>query len=381
MDSRPTVLHLIDTGGPGGAETIFRNLIVGLGRKVRSVPVVPLRDWLYDDLTSRGLEPLVFRPEELSGPAHLRAIASLIRHHGVDLIQTHLLGSGVYASLVASRYGLPVVATFHGVPDIPPDSRFIRLKVRILSRRRNAIVFVSHRLRAHLTRAHGFPASRSFVIHNGLDLRSLGDASATEAAGPRAGGEDLIVGAVGNLRPAKDYPNLLRAAAELTERGVSLRVLIAGEGDGELKQALVELRSKLGLDERVEFLGFRKDVHRFLQSVDVFVMSSKVEGLPLAPVEALALGKPVVATRAGGTDEVVRDGETGLLVPVEDPVALADALQRVHENREWAARLARAGQEDVVQRFSLERMTDDYLELYRRALAKGSSGPGEPLDA
>lgn len=372
MGRRRTVLHLIDTGGPGGAETIFRNLVTGLGAGWRSVPVVPVRDWLHESLREHGIEPVLMQEHDLAGLAHLRAIIRLIRRHQADLVQTHLLGSAVYASLAAVPFRIPVVSTFHGLPDIPPRGLRTDAKVRILSRRGNRVVFVSSGLRERMLASHRFPVGRTRVVLNGVALPPADVAPVARAElGASAG--DYLVGAVGNLRPAKDYATLLRAAAVLVERGVPLRMVIAGEGSGPLLEELLLLRSQLGLVGRVEFLGFRPDVHRLLATFDAFASSSSSEGFSLASVEALALGKPVVATRSGGPEEILLDGRTGLLVPTADPAALADALERLHREPELGRRLGAAGNEDVRRRFPVERMVTDYERIYREALGDASA--------
>lgn len=372
MAHRRTVLHLIDTGGPGGAETIFRSLVTGLGAGWRSVPVVPVRDWLYESLLEHGVRPIVLEGDDLTGLGHLRAIARLIRGHRVDLVQTHLLGSAVYASLASSPFRIPVITTFHGSPDIPADGRWTRLKIRILSRPMNRAVFVSGRLRDELLALHGFARDRSRVVLNGIDLPPPGVAAAPrEELGALPG--EFLVGAVGNIRPAKDYGTLLSAAAELVKREVPLRMVIVGQGEGRLLDELLARRSELGLEERIEFLGFRSDVHRLVAAFDAFVTSSSNEGFSLTTVEAMALRKPVVATRSGGPEQIVTDGETGLLVPTRDPRAISDALQRLHRDPELARRLGIAGDLDVRRRFTAERMVSDYERVYREALGESRS--------
>ncbi len=362
-----TVLHLIDTGGPGGAETILLSVVTGLGPEWRSVPVVPVRDWLHGALVERGVEPILLRPEELAGPAHLRTILRLIRRHRVDVVHTHLLGSAVYASLAAAPFGVPVVSTFHGLPDIPPSGRWTSSKIRILSRRRNRVVFVSGKLRDAMVERHGFRRDLTRVVPNGVELPPPGTPPLDRAA-LGAGPGDFLVGAVGNLRPAKDYATLLRAAAELVRRRVPLRVVVAGQGSGALRDELLALRTELGLEERVAFLGFRRDVPRLLATFDAVVSSSSSEGFSLAIVEALALGRPVVATRSGGPEEILRQGETGLLLPTGDPAALADGLERLWREPELGARLGAAGDKDVRKRFAVERMVGDYAAIYREVL-------------
>ncbi|EQD46462.1 Glycosyl transferase, group 1 domain protein, partial [mine drainage metagenome] len=138
----------------------------------------------------------------------------------------------------------------------------------------------------------------------------------------------ILVGAIGNIRAAKDYGNLLHAARALVDRSDRFRVVVAGQYGGTLADDLMRLRSQLGLEERVFFLGLRADVATVLHNLDLFVLSSRSEGFSIACVEAMACGIPVVATRCGGPEEIL-DARTGILVPAGNPSALADAVHRI----------------------------------------------------
>ena len=136
-----------------------------------------------------------------------------------------------------------------------------------------------------------------------------------------------VVGNVANFKAAKDHPTLLQAAARVRERVPEVRFLLIGQGP--LEPETRRLAADLGLDGTVVFTGFRTDAHRLLAALDVFTLSSTYEGLPIALIEAMALGRPAVVTRVGGVPEVLHDGAQGLLVPPRDPAALADGLLRL----------------------------------------------------
>lgn len=167
-----------------------------------------------------------------------------------------------------------------------------------------------------------------------------------------AGPDDFLVVAVGNIRPAKDYGTLLRAAALLRQEGVPLRLVIVGEGAGRLLHELEAERRQLGLEDVASFAGFRSDARRLLASADAYVSSSTSEGFSLSTVEALWLGRPAVATRSGGPEAIIQDGRTGRLVPTANPWALARGLMEVHRNPSRARKWAEAGCQDVQLRFS-----------------------------
>jgi glycosyltransferase involved in cell wall biosynthesis len=301
---------------------------------------------------------------------YLVRLRALIRAHDVRLIHAHLLASSVYGSLVARITGLPVVCTFHGMPDFPEHGRLLSAKLRIIQRRRNRIVFVSRTLRDTVLARHAIAESLCRVIHNGIALREPA-VEGTERAELGAAEGAFLALAVGNLRPTKDYATLLRAAALVRDAGVPLRLAILGEGEGPLRDTLEAERTRLGLDDVVLFAGFRPDAARFLAEADVYVSSSTTEGFSLSTVEALWLTRPVVATRSGGPEEIVRDGETGRLVPVGDPEALSRALIEVWEYRARARSRAEHGRGDVLARFSQETMIARYEALYDELLELG----------
>jgi glycosyltransferase involved in cell wall biosynthesis len=370
VTDRHTVLHLIETGGPGGAETIFRDIVTGLASaRWLSVPVIPVEDWLHQALAEKGVTPILLPAH---GNGRLRTLVGLrriMRKNEIDLVHAHLLGSGVYASLAGLPKHTPVVCTLHGLPDVSGADPLLPLKIRIVSWRRNRIVFVSNALRDAVLSRHPLPLGSVTVVHNGIEVTPPDlDGSEREQLGAAPG--DFLVGAVGNLRPAKDYPTLLRAVAIARDRGCPMRVVVLGEGSGQLQHDLMELRSRLGLNQIVSFLGFRWDAQRLLSAFDAFALSSSTEGFSLSTLEALWIGTPVVATACGGPEEIVRHGVTGLLVPPRDPAALADALFRLYREPALAVRMAKTGMRDVQHRFSRARMIEAYEAIYDAAIRR-----------
>jgi glycosyltransferase involved in cell wall biosynthesis len=373
-----TILHLIDTGGPGGAETVFMELVTGLrARGWDSVAVVPERDWLDGALRARGVEPLLVPTRGSFDARYLARLCMVARRHGVRLIQTHLLSTSVYGSLVGRALGIPVVSTFHGTVDVAEDEAYRAAKLKIIDRRANRMVFVSESLREHFLAAHPLRRAHSQVIHNGIDadrFRPGRDDALRRELG--IADDAVLVGSVGNVRTAKAYPVLLRAAARLRDRVRSVHFAIVGQGDGSLLDELIRLRGELGLDEVVSFVGFREDIPRIMRSFDVYLISSSAEGFSLSTVQALASGLPVVATRCGGPEEILQDGAGGLLVERNSPAALADALHRLIIDRGERERLAASARSLVERRFTLDAMVTGYEALYARSLDRSARRVG-----
>ncbi len=228
----------------------------------------------------------------------------------------------------------------------------------------DCFVCASDAIRAMLI-ADGIPAARAITIHEGIDLGRV------DAAPPANLHADLwlphhapIVGNVAALVPHKGQRHLIEAAAIVVKTMPDARFVIAGEG--ELRPALERQIKEHRLEKHVFLLGFRPDVLSVHKAFDVFVMSSVTEGLGTSLLDAMACGKAIVATTAGGMPEVVADRQTGLLVPPRDHVAMAQALLRLLGDEDLRRRMGAAGQSRVRERFSAERMVQDTLAVYQR---------------
>jgi colanic acid/amylovoran biosynthesis glycosyltransferase len=269
-------------------------------------------------------------------------------------LHAHYATHPALACWVASRLtGLPWSMTVHA-HDITVDTTMLAEKARDAA----FVVAISER-NAQIVRAAGGPGTVVHVIHCGVDLTRLTPRPAA-ARSPR---DPFVVTCVASLEPYKGHEHLLRAVALLAGSGVDVRLQLVGAGDRE--RALRGLTRSLAVEDRVRFLGplDRDAVAGVLLGSHAFALASivtragKTEGIPVALMEAMALELPVVATRVGSVDELVRDGQDGLLVPPADPVALADALRRLAERPALAAQLGQAGRRTVAQGFDRARET------------------------
>jgi len=365
-----TILHLIDTGGPGGAETVYLNLASGLDtRSFKPVCVVSREGWLAQSLRGRGIEPLIVAAKGSFNVRYLRNLLRIVKEKHVDLIVAHLYGSAVYGSLVGLLSRTPVISILHGQSDIANDGRLAGVKRMLVSAGSKRVVFVSDRLRQDLERSLKVPDARSVVIANGVDpsrFSTTRDESVRRELGIAE--HEVLVGAIGNIRRPKSYDVFLRAAAFLRSRSDRYRFVIVGEPSGSLYEELLDLRKKLQLETAVSFLGLRSDVPTLLRGFDVYVSSSTTEGFSIACVEAMASGVPVVATRSGGPEEIVEDGVSGLLVPTQQPDLLGEAIQKVAEDRALAARLRERALARVHGRFTLPVMLREYERVFSQVL-------------
>ena len=292
----------------------------------------------------------------------LWALVRLFRREGVGLVHCHDLQAATYGTLAAKVARIPAILTVHGL-GIFRQRRSGALLPR-LGRWMDRVVFVGHWLQRHAAEQLGVRPRRPRVIHNGVDVDAFhpGDPGPELRAELRLAPGAPVVGTVGNLRPVKDYPTLVRAFARARQR-VSDAVLVF-VGDGGERPKLEALAAELGIADAVRFAGDRSDVPRLLRLFDVFALSSQTEGISIALLEAMASGLPAVVTDTGGNPEVVAEGHTGHLVPVGDADRLGDALAGLLSDpgrqRAWGA----AARERVVADFSFERMLREYEALY-----------------
>lgn len=364
------VLHAIDTTGPGGAETVFLNLIKGLDPlRFKSFVVITGPGWVCDELRKNGIEPIFVQSRGGFNLQYLWALVRVIRKYKINLVQSHLLGSNLYCSLAGLICRTPVVSTFHGFVDSSAKDRLMPIKARLINRGSSRIVFVSDRLKENFSRKYGFSLKKSVTIYNGVDtsvFQPAKDVSLRKELG--LGPENVLIGAVGNIRPAKGYECLIKAARLVCDTYPECKFVIAGEGSGTLYEELLNLRKRLNLEGSVFFLGFREDTAKVLNNLDVFVLPSVSEGFSIATIEAMACGLPVVATCSGGPEEIISNGETGLLVEVGSSEQTALAIEGLF--RDWPAAkiLAAAGRRFATGHFSVQAMVFGYQALYRERL-------------
>lgn len=357
------VLHLIETVNPGGAEQMIIDLVAGLrGKNVTSHVLLIKHGWLEDRLREMHV-PVTVRP--LRGSRDWRWIADLIRivrRRRYDLLHSHEFTMNGYTFL-AGRFGhAPTLATVHGNIEYV-KARWRRRGIYTwLARQAKPMVAVSGDTRRRLVADLGLPADGVRVIHNGVSLDDkTPDRDWFRREYGLAPGAKLI-GVIGRLTTVKGADVLIDALPHLAREYPDFHVAFLGRG--ELLAQLTAQVAKLGLADRVTFLGHVDNVRQRLGAFDLIVIPSRHEGLSLTLIEAMAASLPIVATAVGGTPEALEDQVSGLLVPPEDPAALAEACARLLRDPERAARLGARARERVMRDFTLDRMVSAYLSLY-----------------
>ena len=319
---------------------------------------------------------------ELSPVADITAVREIRRtvtRRRADVLHTHTAKAGatgrIAASLGRGEWPRATVHTFHGHVlsgyfGTRRERVFIQVE-RLLARRTGAIVAVSNEVRDDLVRLGVAPTEQIVVIAYGFDLSGLSRADDTERAELRAAIElpagGFVVGWAGRLTAIKRPRDLVRTLADLVSLRTEAYLVVVG--DGPERDGVEQLAAALGVGDRCRFLGYRRDMHRWYGTFDAFLLTSENEGAPVVAIEALASACPVVATNAGGTATVVRDGSSGYLAPVGDTRALAARLHELATTPGLARSLGDAGALDVRVRFTSEAMEDAVDDLYGRLLA------------
>lgn len=295
-----------------------------------------------------------------------------IRRARPDIVHTHISKAGVLGRLAAHLAGVPVVVhTYHGqVEELEGPSlrsRLLRAGEQLACRRTHALIAVSAQTAAGLQALGLGTPSQYRVIRNGIDLKYFSpDLDEPPAVLP---GSPLL-GVIASLTPEKGLDLIIGALGNLAPRYPQLRLCLVG--DGPLRRELEAQAHALGLETRIHFAGNVEDVRPYLRALDLLVVPSRREGQGRVLMEAMALGRPVMATRVGGIPELVCHGHNGWLVPPEDPAALAQAIAALLDDPPLRTALAREGRRCAEGEFGLEQMVAQVEELYLELLARSA---------
>jgi glycosyltransferase involved in cell wall biosynthesis len=375
-DQRIAVCHVASGDLWAGAEAQLAALLHALARhqSLRVFVVLLNEGRLAQEARRSGAEVKVIAESAHTFFEILGEATRYVRGRAIRILHSHRYKENLLAALLARRCRVPfVVRTEHGRPE--PFKGLEQLKQRVLqqvdrlvgSYATDRVISVCAELQPHLARYVN--PRRIAVIRNGLDTTDVrSDLSALEAK-RRLNIPDScpVLGYAGRLVPVKRLDIFLAAAKEMARRIPDSRFVVAGHGSE--RPRLEEMAGALGLQHRVLFLGHRDDIYDVLRALDVFVLCSDHEGLPMVLLEALHMGIAVVARRVGGLPEVIQDGVSGSLVDSADPSALTDACVRLLEDSNLRRRLARGGQSRVAERFSAEHTAADVADLYRSMCA------------
>lgn len=366
-----TIVEFIATGSVGGAEVYSLRLGEFLRSQGHRVIFIVRRDtMLRHEIEKRGFEAKFWPLPKRKGKRDVRTfirLSWLLRRERVDVLHTHLSYANTLGGFTGRTWRIPVVAHAHATDSAKPY------------RYAPFIAAVAGAVRDHLA-SQGVAQERLHVLYNGVPLEGLEPVTPEERSAARQrynlAPETPVAVVLANLRERKGHRFLIEAMAQLSRdnagRAAKIEVIFAGEG--REMEPLKKLARDLGLEKRVHFLGFTHDAAGVLAASDVMVLPSSKEGLSIAVTEAMARGIPVISTNVAGLPEVVRDGQTGLLVPPENVPALAVALKRRFDDDDEAQRMAVAARQLVESEFE-ETLCLSRFEAFLRQVVESYPAP------
>ncbi len=359
------ILQLIESWGPGGAETIVLELCKKLSERSFYPVVGLLKDgWLNQELSRHGIETVIIKNKYSCDPFCLWQLVKIIRMRKIDIIHSHEFMMNVYGTVASILTNKPIINTIHGKNYYWEKWRRI-LAYRFMGHFATKVVAVSEDLKNFVADRTGINRDKISVIYNGIDLNKYNIKNSCDILKIKKELmlNNVVIGSVGNIYPVKGYLYLIQAASKVIKRIPDITFLIIGKKTPYFDE-LKRIVDNLGINGHINFLGFRNDVQDLLALFDLYVSPSLSEGLSLSILQAMAAGKPVIATDVGGNQEIIRHGETGILISPQNSEMLADSILMLLENKTLANKLGMAARKVVKEKFSINCMIDNYIKLY-----------------
>ena len=362
------ILQISSAHALGGGERHLADLANGLARRGHDVhaalvPGSPLQRELAE-LPAENIIELPLR-NSLDLTSALK-LALFVRRNQIEIVHAHLARDYPLAAFAARRGGARLILTRHV---LFPLSRVHRVLLRRVAR----VIAVSQAVADGLSEQDIFEKDKIIVVHNGVDMVRFAKTREDDGAERQEIGAKFGVGVIGELAPIKGQESFLRAAAIVSSRRDDVDFIIAGEDKsrtGENRRLLESMIDELNLRQCVRITGWADDMVELLCTLDVFVSASRSESFGIAMVEAMASGVPVVATITAGAREIIDDDKTGVLVPIGDAEAMAEAICKLLDDPGRRARLADHARRMISERFSLDRMVSRTEQVYRDVLQR-----------
>jgi glycosyltransferase involved in cell wall biosynthesis len=366
------ILHIISSGGMYGAEAVILNLSRTLNETGHSSSLGVFSNsansnhQLHEAAAHAGIESHLIPCQGQVDHKVPGRIRDLARRTGADVVHAHGYKADIYTWFALGNSHIPLISTCHNWLDTNSLVRFYGVLDRFALRNYTAVVSVSDDVTKRLLDS-GVPEDQIVKIGNGVNLKQFEGISPSLRA-QHEPEHDLIVGWVGRLAHEKGADIFLRAVAQSLNQLQDVKFFVIGEGPDRDK--LESLADELGIRTQLSFLGRREDMPSVYASLDIAVSSSRQEGLPMAILEGMASGLPWIATDVGDVSTVILNDDTGLLIPSENIDLLSKALIGLSQDANRRKRLGSAASKLVIERFSAERMTADYLQVYEHSLRR-----------
>ena len=370
------VLHIQKVAGIAGSENHLLTLLPRLreyGYEPTMLVLADRRDRpkrFIERMRAAGVPTSLMLMRGHVDPFLVPRLIRFIKQGRYDIVHTHLLHADLYGRLAAKIVGVKLVSTYHCddpyhlIPGVKQADQWT-------GKMCDAVICISNNVRGFVRWKIGLPEGRLHTVYYGLDSvpTKIQRWSLREELGIRE--SDPLIGIVARLHEQKGHVYLLQAMKLLIESYPATHLVIVG--DGPLRSYLEAFTKNLALEEHVHFLGYQQDGAKLMHAFDIFVHPSLYEGFGLAVLEAMMVGKPIVATRVSAIPELVIHGKTGLLVPPRDVGALADAICKLLENPSLAKELGRQARKRAEEHFSVGKMVDSTVRIYHRVLVDGNN--------
>jgi glycosyltransferase involved in cell wall biosynthesis len=367
------LLYVIDALQFGGGERVFAQIINGLPQEQYKIFLASCSNEQF--LQALGSASVDFFSTDFSRRLNFYLIPRLtkiIKKNGISIVHGQGARAEFYARLASKLAGTTKYVSTIAMPvegfDVGPVRKGIyRFFDRFSERFVDRFLVVSDALRDAIIAEHGIPAEKVTRIYNGIEIEHYSpqkDNGSREAIRHDFKVEDdaFLIGAIGRLVWQKGFAYLIRAIPSILQTFPRTKLLLVG--DGPLRLEMEALSENLKIDEHVIFTGFRADVRRILSAIDILVVPSLLEGFPMITLEGMAMAKPIIATKIAGIEEQILNGKSGILVPPEDPNAIAEASIKLRNEESFAHCLGLEARRTVEERFTVEKMVENTEKAY-----------------
>ncbi len=368
------VIHLIGGGDTGGAKTHVLNLLKELNCSIDARLVCFREGDFAEDARRMGVPiDVINSADPFTG---LRELKKLLGNEKVDVIHCHGARGNLMGTLIRRHLKAPVISTVHSdyrrdYLGRPAARLFYGTTNTVALRKVDYYIAVADPM-AELLIDRNFPADRIYTMYNGIDFKGTADCVPKEeflrSLGLNYQAGDVVAGIAARLTPVKDYPTLLKAVKLAVEKVPNLKLVAAG--DGEDKETLEQLAKELGIADRVCFAGWVKDTDSFFNAIDINLLTSVSEGFPYVLPEGARMRRATIASNVGGVPVIIDDGRTGLLFEPGDISQLAEHLVTLAKDEALRKRLGDQLYEKAAAEFSIDRMVEYQLEIYKAVLKR-----------
>lgn len=373
MNTKETIaiLHIIKSLGRGGAETLLPETLSKHDKekyKFHYIYFLPWKSQMVDAIKQEGGE-VTCLPAKNNFFIMLQAfkIASYVKKNNIKLIHCHLPWAGIIGRIVGKITGTPIVYTEHNVWERYHSITYQANKLSFGSQKK--VIAVSNEVADSIKTHYKRKEPSVQVVLNGIntDKFSVSHSSIKDVRKElNISPEAIVIGVTCVFRAQKRLPLWIEVAEALHRRFPQVAFIIAG--DGVLKDEIFEKARELTTKDYVHFVGLQPEIRPYLEAMDIFMMTSEFEGLPLALLEAMSMGCMPACTAAGGIPELVKNNNNGILVPVHEPMQLVERLTHYLENPDQISKLGNAARETVVTSFSMQKMVTELETIYSNLL-------------